>query len=245
MRSDCSLLISSCDKYSDLWAPCLALYERFWSDCPFEKFLITEQIKPNVHARVNVLRLGVGHPWSRLLRQALACIESTYVIMMLDDFFLKRAVCTADVVDALKFIEKGHLMVRLTPRPAPARSSRDEYSEIAPQEAYRVSTQAAIWRRDVLETLLRDEESPWEFEISGTKRAQLAFQSGFYGSKTHIIPYFHHVVERGKWFPHEAARFRRMNIGCDFTKRQTMSYGAYFVRCLRKALSIVYAQLKR
>ena len=42
--ADCALVISSCDKYQDLWNPSLALHRRFWPDCPYPTFLMSETV---------------------------------------------------------------------------------------------------------------------------------------------------------------------------------------------------------
>jgi len=38
-RANCSILIPSCDKYSDLWRPFFTLFWRHWPDCPFPVYL--------------------------------------------------------------------------------------------------------------------------------------------------------------------------------------------------------------
>jgi hypothetical protein len=79
----------------------------------------------------------------------------------------------------------------------------------------------AIWRRETL----REDESIWEFDMRGSARSA-DMPDAFYAVYRPVLTYGHHVVQRGQWFPWEARRFGRMNIGCDFSRRRIMSIPA-------------------
>lgn len=223
--ADCTLFVPSCDAYSDLWTPFFALLDRFWADCPFPIVLGAnkqEFAAPNVR----VLHSGDEKNWSTQAIRQLGQLETPYVLMMLDDFFLRAPVSTEKVEQCLNFLRehKGHCL-RLLPRPAPpqpAQQQNTSIGEIPAGTPYRVSTQGAIWKRDTLLELLREGESIWQFEMNGTQRSA-AFPDGFYGVYTPALTYGHHVVQRGKWFRNEAAHFDKMNIGCDFSRRAVMT----------------------
>ncbi len=42
MKSEVTVLINSCDAYSDLWEPFFKLFSIYWPDCPYEIVLNTE-----------------------------------------------------------------------------------------------------------------------------------------------------------------------------------------------------------
>jgi hypothetical protein len=116
-------------------------------------------------------------------------------------------------------------MLRLIPRPGPD-AALPQYGNIGRIEVgapWRVSTQAAIWKRQTLLDLMREGESIWEFEFKGSRRSDTLGDT-FYAVWQPLIPYGHHTVERGKWLPHKAWRFARMNIGCDFSRRPVMDW---------------------
>lgn len=219
---DCTLLVASCDAYSDLWEPYFALISRYWPDCPFPIALITENKRPNL-GRVRALHLGQGLDWSSLLLRALDAVSTPYVLLSLEDFFLRRTVDTQRVIALLDALKRENLnMLRLIPRPGPkGRRLKGLYGGIAPHTPYRVSTQAALWRVTVLRQLLLPGESAWQFEVNGSKRSSL--YQGFASVWDAAIPYRHHVVERGRWFPWAAFRFRRLQIGVDLKARPVMS----------------------
>lgn len=148
----------------------------------------------------------------------------------LDDFFLRTTVSSAEILRCLEFAEAaGAIQVRLIPRPRPTNPIAGEklIGESAPGSPYRLCTQAAIWNRLQLLELLRPGESIWEFEHNGNDRAA-SLPKGFYSVRRSVLPYegkwAHHVVEKGKWLPHEKWIFSRQAIGCDFSRRPTLPW---------------------
>jgi hypothetical protein len=222
----------SCGAYQDLWSPFFTLLDRHWPLCPFAVYLGAEEKgweNPNV--RILNAEAGGRDQWSRQLIHYLQQLPCPYVLMMLDDFFLRSAVATSDVLHCLEFAQRRQaIQTRLVPRPAPTNRLPGEalIGECAPGLPYRLSTQAAIWNRVGLIELLRPRESIWEFEHNGNRRA-LALPHGFYSVWRPVLPYqgilAHHVIEKGKWLPHERWIFGRLRIGCDFTRRGTLSWG--------------------
>jgi len=152
-------------------------------------------------------------------------VNTPYILIMLDDFFLRSTVARAAVIKYLDYLDvTGGHMVRLHPLPGPDFISNKnlDIGPAMPGSAYRVSLQAAIWRLETLKGLVVPGESIWQFEEAASKRSD-AIPNGFWATRRSIIPYRHHVIQRGKWFRHEAAFFDRAAIGCNFTKRPIMS----------------------
>jgi hypothetical protein len=223
-KAECCILISSCDAYADLWQPFFTLFWKFWPDCPYPVYLSTN-CREFRHPRVTTLTAGPEPIWTNRLRRQLETLDAFYVLLCLEDFFFRAPVPTADVEDCLHMLSglQGHMM-RLVCRPGPDRrvSGYAGIGSIDPGAPYRVSTQAAIWNRQSLLALIRSGESIWDFEIRGSERSR-EYVTGFYGVRRNVLTYGHHVVERGKWFPWEAWKFRRADIGCDFTSRPVMT----------------------
>src|SRR5438270_12060517 len=88
-RPSCSVLVLSCDSYSDLWRPFFTLFWRHWPDCPLDVYLGTNSTRYE-DARVCSLNAGRGEPWSKRLRYFLNQMDSRYVLIMLEDFFLTK-----------------------------------------------------------------------------------------------------------------------------------------------------------
>ena len=244
----CALLVVSCDGYSDLWAPFFTLLRRHWPDCPFPVYLGSGRLDGG-QVGVTTLFSEGGRDWSCCVRDYLGQLPHEHVLLMLDDFFLRRTVPTVKVLECLESaIAHNATMVRLIPRPGPTDrlSSTTLIGECAIGLPYRVSTQAAIWNRSKLRELLCLGESIWEFEHNSNQRISI-YPHGFYAVWRPVLPYqgtfAHHVLEKGKWLPHEKRIFGRQNIGCDFAVRITLPYHQvliyHFVQTLDRALDVL------
>ena len=223
----CAVLVLSCARYADLWRPCTALLRQHWPDCPWAVYIGTDGGEVPL-PQIRFLVCEPDLPWSDCVLAHLRRLDHDYVLLMLEDFFLRDRVDTAKVCAAVRQISalRG-VCLRLIPRPGPAR--RDAIpgypgiGRLGIGAEYRVSTQAALWQRTALCDLLQSGESAWEFENQASLRSNRLFPDGFYGVYRSLFPYRHHVVERGKWFPWDAYSFGKKNIGCDFSRRPIMS----------------------
>lgn len=227
--ADCALLVCSCDAYQDLWVPFFSLFGRHWPDCPLPLYLGAGQ-RSYPDQSVVTLHSSGGRNWSRCLRDYLEVIPNAYVLMMLDDFFIRGRVATDRVLHCLSFAQENQaIQVRLVPKPPPTARIPKNWliGECSPSSPYRLSTQAAIWDRALLLTLLRDGESIWDFEHNGNTRIA-TMPTGFFCTRSAVIPYLgtltHHVIEKGKWLPHEKWIFGSRNIGCNFAAREVMGW---------------------
>jgi hypothetical protein len=214
--------VSSSDAYSDLWTPFFTLFWRNWPDCPYPVYLGVNQAQFD-HARVQTLNAGADESWSKNLRLFLSRIDSDYVLFLLEDFFFIKRVPTALVSEQLNALHSlGGTMLRLFPNPPPHAhvNGYDRIGSVHRFAPFRVSAQAALWKRSEFAALLVDGESPWDFEKNGTLRSQ-SLAGGFYCTYKPVIPYIH-VIEQGLWFRSAARRFGRANIGCNFAMRGTL-----------------------
>jgi hypothetical protein len=220
----CSVFVSSCDAYADLWVPFFTLFWRYWPDCPFPVYLGTNELRYDDH-RVTTVNSEGGLSWAEQARRQISTIETPYVLLVLEDFFLRKPTPTKDLLELLATLGAVNgRMLRLTNRPPPDEPA-DGHSSIGlirPGAPYRVSTQATIWHRDTLLELLKPGESIWEFEEAASRRSD-RYINDFYSVWRQALPYGYHVVQQGKWFRHEARRFAQMKIGCDFIARPVMT----------------------
>ncbi|MGA8027664.1 MAG: hypothetical protein WB992_11005 [Bryobacteraceae bacterium] len=228
----CAALVVSCDRYRDLWRPFFALFWRYWPDCPFPVYL-GSNFETYSDERVTSLTAGEDESWSKNLRFFLNRLDSEYVLLLLEDFFLNRTVSTATLIDHLNALDQlGGSVLRLRPNPPPDIPVRGypTIGSIYRFAPFRVSAQASIWKRLDLLALLRDGESAWEFERQATIRSQ-SRANGFFCTYAAKLPY-RHVVEQGKWFWSAAPLYKKENIGCDFNARLVMGPFAAFSKVI-------------
>ena len=147
INSLCSVLVSSCDKYEDAWRPFFKLVEKFWGDSPFTFYLNTET-KGNDSIEykngVAVLNTPASVSWGARLRGCLERIDSDYVILLLEDFFLQdyvdqdeidRFICHMQEDSNLVCVYFRHIRGFNTPSP-----KLDRYCEMTDDKIYKTNS---------------------------------------------------------------------------------------------------------
>lgn len=105
-----------------------------------------------------------------------------------------------------------------------------EFSPIKEGWEYTISTQAALWRKDFLLEILRDDESAWDFEGIGSARYNRKyFDKGkkiyiHRGEFPAIFDYqflngYGYGIVAGKWQRKNIELFNKYGISVDFSKR--------------------------
>jgi hypothetical protein len=227
-----AVLVSSCDAYRDLWPPFFELLFRHWPAVPTPVHLGCEQAG-FADPRVECLALPPGN-WSTRLAAMLERVPADYVLLLLEDYLL-RGPARAEAIHRLagEMEARGADCLRLYPCPGPDDDGDGEIGVIARGAPFRVSLQAALWRRSALAALLVPGESPWEFERAGSRRSDAsggAFLSVRRGREP--IDYFCTAVRRGRWL-RDGVRFARgQGVVPDLAARPPESLAAYLRRRL-------------
>ena len=230
MTCDCTLLINSCDAYEDIWPAFFALLQKNWT-CPWPVVMNTETKDVCIDGlQVRTLNLYLDKPapaWAGRLLDTLAAIDTEYVFVVLEDFFLTAPVDQAALDACLEAMRRNPDIAVFSFYPAPGDNiPSTEYpgyelrAQVAP---FRFNCQAAIWRKARLESFLQPEESAWAWEQTGNLRSY-DVPDAFYSvidKKDSPFPYdpFEHGVYNGKWLESVPALFAANGIGMDFTRR--------------------------
>lgn len=204
MSGRMTVVIKTCDLYSDLWVPMSDFLRLFWPDCPYEIVLVTEtqELPPNtVFNRVihtNDTR------WSVSMLHMLDSLETPYFMLLLEDLWPSRTVITADIERCLDLMESENIgCVQLQPhnfRSDPL-AADGNYSSIPYNVPYRVSASPGIWNASFLRSILLPEESPWEFERVGSYRQTSAAMPVLCANQPLFTPVATGAVIAGEWDP--------------------------------------------
>ena len=206
-----SILVSSCDAYSSCWKPMCHGLKKYWPGRPWPIYFLTNHLDPPCGIPIKV---GKNTDWSTMQRKALETIlEDTYhkssiVLFLLDDFWLNDYVDTDTLNDLAGLIEDGkadriHLTNFYDEKKTISGPSEidDRLNGYVKYSRYRTSLQAGLWRISTLLELLKDGETPWEFETKGSIRSQDSSYK-FYNVKYHgYVPYIIRpgACEAGEW----------------------------------------------
>jgi hypothetical protein len=176
---------------------------------------------------IKSLKVGEDKDWSSNLKKALQEINTEYVLLWLDDVFLSEKVGYSQLNDIMNFIEfYNPNFLRLRPSPKPDIWVKKNFGEILPSSLYyRVSIFSTIWKKDILESLILNGESAWNFELRGSKRS--ASFDKFYCTRSLIFKYIH-GIEKGIWKEDAVEWLQLRGQKIDFEYRRMMNESEVF-----------------
>lgn len=245
-----SILLLSCDSYSDLWNDFFNLKERFWPDCEYQWYIVTET-SDFYRTNVEVIKCGKELNWAGRLRYAINAVNTPYIGIFLDDYFItapinnKRIKSYVELMikEKVSFLNLSNVFHHITDLP-----NKEYYSDhliVIPKHLkYGIDTSAAIWDRDfLLEKLGYEDYNAWQFEVDRCEEA--ASENGLEGIilcddllsfNVSEIP----VVIQGTLYP-EAITYFAKKIGYNIqTSRKRMTY----INVLKYKLKVKASRVK-
>lgn len=210
-HGDTSILVLSCDDYADVWPVFFTLFFRYWPDCTLPIYLGANQLR-HEDERVTAICVGEDRSWAQSTRLMLENLDTTYVLLFLEDYLLTAPV-NSTLVEALmgEMSSTVASFIRFRPSPPPDRpvAGRPLLGELSPGAPYRVSLDIGLWRRETLISLLEDGETAWDMEIVGSRRSDTL--PGFYCSTANVFSRTN-GLERGKWKRYNLAMLERERV---------------------------------
>ena len=232
-RETLSILVLSCDNYSDLWDDFFNIKDKFWPECPYQWYVVTES-KHYERENVNVIKCGRELNWAGRFRKAAQSVQTPLVGVFLEDYFINAPVDNARIEGLVAFaIERGvdYLDLGNVFKHKINQPNRQYYSDhlmiIDKHLRYGLDTAAAIWKKDyLLDKLGEGDYSAWKFEAD--RCAEAASEEGYKGLilvddrlsfNVSEIP----VVVQGMFYPPIIEDFRKRGYEIDTSKRKVMS----------------------
>jgi hypothetical protein len=238
-RESVALLVSSCDAFFDAWKPFTEFFAKFWSDCPLEVFLLTNQLAVRAKQQLHPIAVGEDRGWSNNLLAALAQIPQPYVLYFQEDYFLTGPVRSEQLAeDFARVIASGadSLCFRARSEPDPGFQPLNDRFGIVPLDSDgRTRCQVTLWKRSALQSILRGEETAWNFEARGSARTQGMQILSYLCRENTPIPYLMSAISRGLWMPEAVAQCRAHAVAIDPFFRPLFSERSW-QRRLRRAL---------
>ena len=221
-----SIIVHSCDSYFDSWNPFFFLFFKYWNDIPFPVYLCTETLEYS-HTKVKTILPGKKE-WSQRLIEALNAINTKYVLLLLDDYLLYKKVDSKRIIELMNVIEETTAAcLRIFPAPPPDAplSNKKGIGIINKGARYRVSTQATIWNTEILLSLLKPDETVWQFEEFGTMRSTNIAQPFLSVeaddiNKNYPYTYIFTGIIRGRWTREAINLCKKENIQLDLNYRK-------------------------
>ena len=241
------MLICSCDKNKEIWNPFFSLLNKYWIDRPTECFILAETLISSEKNVKTILRTGA---WTNRLLFALEKIETEYVILMLDDFFIMKPVRVEEINRVRHIMDKNENIAVFYFKHISRQSGEvayENYLEMDSSLKYIVNFQAGIWRTKALKSLIEKNKSPWDIEenanpkIKGNWLFYCANEGSYTNCDNDVIPYLWAIrsgygVCKGKILWNNKKLFKKNGIKFKPKELKSMSYAEYKLKEFKRKI---------
>lgn len=207
-----TLMIQTCDAFSDLWEPHFRLLEESWPNRPVRTMLVTDAPTDAAFPGVGVFCAGPGKQFPARLAAVLPKIETDYILLTLDDYFPIYPISTDKLSRLVEIMDREGLdCIRLFADPDSfQKSGKTGLYSIDLTENYALNLYPGLWRRDFLTQTLGRDMDIWAYEVSLTHTAR-RLNARCMLSKGREFPILD-VVRKGKLLHRANGYLKRRNL---------------------------------
>lgn len=234
LHENLTIVINSCDAYSDVWDLFFLALEEFWPNSNIKVLLNTEtlQIKNRNMVETSNYSVSSGEDrWGERLLYTLNSIQTDYVMMIYDDFILEDFIDEEKLISLIKNLELNkkiavHYLSYLSSKiPLTLENKECGQSLVKQGVDYRLNSAPAVWRRTSLIGFTGKNDTPWAWEVFGSYRT-FNCDKLFYApvdKKEGLYQYNFNkggAIYRGKWvFDVVDEKNRKYGLSTDYSKR--------------------------
>jgi hypothetical protein len=224
-----AILVTSCDKYSDLW-------EGFFSQLnanlslPIKKYLIANHKKydGSFSNQVETICIGDDVSWSDGLGIALNHIQEEKIFVIVEDFFISKKIDEDFMREVISFSQSQNTqLIHFANLPGSVDSQFPKYLKCDNGMPYLTSV-CGIWDRRYMKSLLLNGENAWQFEIYGSYRAQFSGDR-IYCLRTPLFE-FKNMVQKGAWVKSNVAWARENGVPMSFDHRPIQPSSLFYFK---------------
>lgn len=224
------------DGYMDSWIDYIRCFKKFWSDCPYKHYIIsnTESIEEN---GITFISAGPDAEYSKKVQTALEQIDADYYLLMLEDFYIGKQLEQNVLETILDYIEKENLdyyclssLSSFTKYKSDLYdNSKDYLYKINPNNRYTLGCQAVIWKKEFLvQCVGKSNYNAWIFE-GALAKSKKVHSSEFLAKSVkdvrNILNLQHGILQQ-KMIPTTIEYFEKIGFPLT-TKRSVMSKKQY------------------
>jgi hypothetical protein len=237
MNSLYTVFVNSTDSFEDCWYPFFKLFSKYWGGSN-PKIVLNTETKDFSYTGLDITcsKVGGSNPtqrlaWGECLLRCLGKINTEIVLYLQEDYFINAPVDVEQIDAFVKIMlneHYSHISLVTFSNGGPWHPTKYPLLwEVDQKASYRISMQAGLWRKERLRFYIRKHETPWQFEVWGTKRAHRIKDSFLCirhdvcdNRQQYIIPYEPTGIVKGKWKREAVYRlFLENGINVDFSKR--------------------------
>lgn len=237
MSGSACVLISTCDKFSDLWDEHIALLKKNWVGNPWQIYMVTDRPTNKHYDGVEIITADENLDFPMRIKYAWNFIVADYVLLTLDDYFLIENVYSDKLNYLVKRAENENIdYLLLYDRRKVNPKKYEAVESLTPidlNQKYAVNLYPAIWKKDFLKNSVNGDLSPWLYEPTLTEYARKNKAKCFFNHSGSFV--ILDVVRKGKVL-HKAQKYFKKN-GIDIGRRPTISYFTEFKLAFMDAVS--------
>lgn len=233
MINRCTILVNSCDAFSDVWELFFKALEIQWSDCHYPIALNTETkkyVNNKGISTINYFSKNGKDCWGKRYKNAVSKIDTKYVMPILDDFVLNEPFSGQNMIDqVMDWMDAnpdiGVFYIHKHPNVIQKKTEYKGFGLMPQKCEYKLTTQPAVWRRDFLLKCIKGIENPWEWELYVTRKAWRSNIKMYALLDTEKEVYkfpFGGVIWRGLWHTDAPGLAWRYGVDINFEKRGMM-----------------------
>ena len=199
-----AVVVSSCDRFFDAWRPFAFFFRKYWPDCPFPIYLITNELRVQSQ-RIQAIRVGRDKGWATNMQLALEQIHSPYILYLQEDYFLTAPVraerLASDIAYAIEQNAASFCFYDLSLLEPEFRRGDERFGIVPEESKGRTRLQATFWKREAFAALIRPGETAWNMEARGSERTRGMLMLSYTPNDAVPIPYLMSGIVRGLWAP--------------------------------------------
>ena len=226
-----SILVLSCDKNLDVLSHYVILFRKYWSNCCFPVYLVSET--QSIESDYNSIVVGEKTTWTKEVLYAIDRTQGEYVLLLLDDAYLYTPIDNAVFQEIVDFMEQNHIKYYRVPHMKSRYPKEADYagtknvSRVYNNKAYGVSIGITIWDKNELRHLFGDgKRTAWQVENDFSKMAAETktpgFIEGYVSDKRMLLP-IAHMITMGKWIPSGIKTMKAHGYEISTTQRGMLS----------------------
>lgn len=228
--SDISVLIIGFDGYKDVWDHDIELMNKYWPDRP-KTYLANSELLPEYDG-VEIINAGPDSEWSKKVQVALDRINTPYILLLLEDFFITDYVDNGQIQSIVKLIEEEEIkfyqilvqLVKQTWEKGQSYKGKKHIKIIPKDKKYGINLQAAIWEKNFLkETVGTGNYNAWEFEINQLGVDTYNIEKIEYLIDVRNVLHITHAVVQSKYLRNAKRKLSKIGITIPDSEREQLS----------------------
>ncbi len=201
MDNKISFVISSCDKYSDLWDIFFTCFFKYWPDCPYEIYLVSN-FREYESKKVNSILIGEDRDYGTNLKKIIDSIPTDWFVLWIDDAILSKKIDTDFINEVFTSAQRNDVgsCLLIPTYPVSYINNKNEFIGPIPKNVkYRAAIGCCLYNKKTFKKLILEGKDIWEHDRNNKPND---FEDKFYALSTNLknplFPHAHGVV-KGKW----------------------------------------------